>query len=146
MSVVRRAMLAKVHIAAKELALAEESYRAIFQRITGKTTAGECGDAQLDAVLAEFKRLGWKPKVRKPTSNVPHVRMIHGLWNAMKPKLADGSDGALRAFVRRQTRDEHHPDGIDRPEWLDAAQATKVIEGLKAWGARLKKGRADAGT
>jgi phage gp16-like protein len=125
-------MLSKVHIARKELALAEDSYRAILKRITGHESSADCADAQLDAVLAEFARLGWRPKTRRPASAVPHVRKIWALWTALKPRLADGSEAALRAFVRRQT-------GIDRPEWLDAARANKVIEGLKAWTARLER-------
>jgi len=129
----RRAMIAKLHIARKELALAEESYRAILLRVAGKSSASECTDEQLDAVLAEFKRLGWKPKTKRPRSGVPHVRKIYALWAEMRPLLTDGGDAALRSFVKRQT-------GMDSPEWLDAPQANKVIEGLKAWGARLKAG------
>jgi hypothetical protein len=48
----------------------------------------------------------------------------------MKPLLEHGNHTALLAFVKRQT-------GVDNPEWLDGAQANKVIEGLKAWHARL---------
>jgi phage gp16-like protein len=133
-------MLSKVHIARKELALAEESYRAILQRIAARSSAADCTDEQLDAVLAEFKRLGWSPKTRRPRSSVPHVRKIYALWTALKPHLDDGSDKALRAFVRRQTANKAHPDGIASPEWLDAEQANRVIEGLKAWGTRLGAG------
>lgn len=133
----RRAMLSKVHIARKELALAEESYRAILRRVAGWDSAADCTDAQLDAVLAEFRRLGWKPKTKRPASGVAHVRKIYALWTAMKGGLADGSDAALRAFVRRQTKSAANPEGIASPEWLDAAQANKVIEGLKAWSERI---------
>jgi len=131
----RRAMLAKLHIAKKEMALADETYRAILQRIAAKASASDCTDAQLDTVLAEFKRLGWKPKTKRPRSAVPHVRLVYALWTELRPRLKDGSDAALRSFVHRQT-------GMDSPEWLDAPQATKVIEGLKAWLARTKKGKA----
>nr|WP_294547628.1 regulatory protein GemA [uncultured Rhodopila sp.] len=140
----RRAMICKLHIARKELALAEESYRAILLRIAKRDSARDCTDEQLDAVLAEFRRLGWRPKSKRPSSGVPHVRKIHALWTAMQPHLADGSEAALRAFVRRQTKSKVNPEGIGSPEWLDATQANKVIEGLKAWGERLAREAADA--
>ncbi len=126
----RNPKLARVHIARKELALTEDSYRSVLARITGHESAGDCTDAQLDAVLAEFKRLGWTPKVKRPTSSVPHVRKIYAQWTAMKPLLRNASDAALRSFVERQT-------GKSSPEWLDAAQANMVIEALKAWQGRL---------
>jgi phage gp16-like protein len=127
----RRALLARVHIASKEMALTDDSYRAILKRVTGQESAADCSDGLLTKVLDEFKRLGWMPKVKRPTSTVPHVRKVFALWTAIKPHLDDGSDAALRSFVERQT-------GITRPEWLDATQANKVIEGLKAWLARVR--------
>jgi hypothetical protein len=63
---------------------------------------------------------------------VPHVRLIFALWTEMKPHLENSSEAALCSFCKRQT-------GVERPEWLDARQANKVIEGLKAWGTRLQQ-------
>ena len=77
----RRAMLSKVHIACKELALAPESYRAILKRVTGHESAGSCTDEQLDAVLADFRRLGWRPKTKHPKGATPHARLINRLWD-----------------------------------------------------------------
>jgi hypothetical protein len=39
--------------------------------------------------------------------------------------------------VRRQTKSRQHPAGVDAPEFLDAADATRVIEGLKGWRDKL---------
>ena len=110
----RRALLSRVHIARKELALAEDSYRAVLHRVTGHDSAAACTEAQLRAAIAEFGRLGWQPKTKRPLSKKPHVRFI---W-------------ALRSFVQRQT-------GVTDPEWLDAPAAKKVIEALKAWQRRV---------
>jgi phage gp16-like protein len=128
-----RARLAKVHIAKKELGLDEATYRAVLVRVTGRESAGACGEAQLDAVLEEFKRLGWKPpEKRRPKSENPQVRMIWALWAELCPSLRDGSAAALRSFCRRMTR-------VDDPEWLDGKQANLVIEALKAWIERVQK-------
>lgn len=142
----RRAMLAKIAIARKQLALHEDSYRAILMRITGAESAASLGPSQLDAVLAEFKRLGWKAKkgTGRPMSAEAQVRMIRAVWADIRPHLTSGGDeAALRAFVRRQTRTEARPEGIDNPEWLRGSDANRVLEGLKAWRARVRKQAAE---
>lgn len=128
----RSPMLAKVHIAKKELALAEDDYRALLVRITGKSSSRDCSEGELDRLLSEFKRLGWKPKTNGAASGVkksgkPHVRKVYALWGELDRAgaLHDGSRGALQSFVSRQT-------GVSSPEWLTATQANQVTEGLKA--------------
>lgn len=138
----RRARLAKIHMAKKKLAMEEESYRAMLRRITGHDTAAALDLIQLNAVLEEFKRLGFHggaPRRWRPAAQKPHVRKVFALWHALKPYLRDDSDAALRAFVRRHTRDELHPDGVGDPAWLAPEEANKVTEGLKAWLAREKR-------
>ena len=129
----RNPRLAKVHIARKELRLDDETYRALLLRVTGQASSGGCSDLQLDAVLEEFKRLGWVPQQKgRPLSGKPHVRKIFALWTQLTPYLRNSGREALRAFVQRQT-------GVADPEWLDGAQANKVTEALKAW---LKRAQA----
>lgn len=132
----RRARIATIHVAKKQLAMEEGSYRAMLKRITGLESAGDCSDAQLGRVIEEFRRLGFSAP-RRP-SDKPHVRKVYALWRELKPYLADVSDDALRAFVRRQT-------GLQAPEWLDAGAANKVVEGLKAWLARERAKEAGDG-
>lgn len=133
-----RAMRAKIHIARKQLGLDEDTYRAVLLRAAGITSTADAGPSHLDAILAEMRRLGWKPKpaarhgaARRPLSAKAQIRMIYAVFNDLRPHLAVGDDSTLRAFVRRQT-------GLDAPEFLDSAQANKVLEGLKAWRARLR--------
>ena len=127
----RRALLSKIHIARKDLALDEDSYRGLLMRITGEVSAKDCADQALMAVLEEFTRLGWTAKGKRPASRHPHVRKVYAVWGDMKGLVADSSSAALNAFVLRQT-------GVSSPEWLDGPQANKVTEGLKAWRARLQ--------
>ena len=127
----RRALIAKIHVAKKSLAMVDDSYRALLVRVTSKASAADCTEAQLTAVVDEFKRLGFKPPRAK--SDKPFVRMIYGLWKDLSPHLAAPHHAALDAFVKRQT-------GVDKPEWLDGGQARKVIEALKEWRARLEPG------
>ncbi len=132
----RGALYAKLHIARKELNLDDDSYRAILVRVGGRYSAKDMSVGQIEAVLKEFQRLGWKPKLggrRTPDSMKPYVRKIFAIWNEMAPLLASGGTReALRTFVERQT-------GVSAPEFLDAEQATKVTEALKKWRSRLGK-------
>jgi phage gp16-like protein len=130
----RRALLAQVHMARKALALHEDSYRAILARIAGRESAGEIPDAGLVAVVAEFRRLGWKDRPFRPGSKKPHVRKVWAVWGSMKKLLRDPSADGLRGYVKRMT-------GLDDPEWMDGDQANRVVEGLKAWKRREERAR-----
>lgn len=134
---VNRASLAKIHIAKKELRLSEEDYRAILVRVTTCASAANLTDVQAGRLLDEFRRLGWKPSAAGA-----HHRPRHGAGDARRAKavalwlslhqagiVADGSDKALAAFIRRQTGQD-----IGR---LDHARWTAVIEALKAWCGRV---------
>lgn len=137
-----RAMRAKIHIAKKDLRLDDDDYRAILLRVTGFTSSADCGPSHLEELLKEFRRLGWKAKAgkgaRKPPSPRAQIRMIYAVFNDLKPHLAVGDESTLRAFVQRQTKTAANPAGISAPEFLDAAAANKVLEGLKAWRARVR--------
>ncbi|WP_439596485.1 phage protein GemA/Gp16 family protein [Falsiroseomonas sp.] len=134
----------KVQIARRELRMEDPDYRALLQRVTGKTSSTECGPSHLDELLTALRGLGFKDKAplagagRRPVSKEAQIRMIHGVWNEIAPLVANGDESALRAFVRRQTKSPETPDGISAPEFLDSVQANKVLEGLKAWRKRLR--------
>ena len=129
----RRGMLAKIHVAKKQLALTDDSYRDVVKRVTGADSSRDCTDGQLERLLGEFARLGFTA-VSKPKPGKPWVRKIHAIWKELAPLLDNATGTTLNGFVQRQT-------GIMRAEWLDSKQATKVIQGLEGWLGRLKAGR-----
>ena len=57
-----RKLLAKIHIAKKELALEEETYRSMLENLTGKRSAKNLDDRQIIVVINHLKGLGWKQK------------------------------------------------------------------------------------
>ncbi|KMQ73769.1 regulatory protein GemA [Marinobacter subterrani] len=57
--------LAQVHIAAKELGMDDDTYRALLARVAGVRSAKHLNARQLSQVLDEFRRLGWVPKPGK---------------------------------------------------------------------------------
>lgn len=138
----RRAKLIRlVHIGKRDLALGDDAYRDLLERLTGKRSAKSLGAAQLDKVLTEMKGLGFK--VQRPrVVKTPAQRRRHGprdgqqafitaLWISLAQLGAvhDRNDSAIDAFVKRQT-------GIDKLTWLTPQQAHRVIEALKQWCAR----------
>jgi len=58
----RRAELAKIHIAKKDLGLPEDVYRAMLLEIGGKESSADLDRAGRGRVLDHLKALGWQPK------------------------------------------------------------------------------------
>lgn len=132
---------AKIHIAKKELSLDDATYRALLQRVTGRTSSAGLSDVQLDAVLAELKRLGFKPRsraakitpstpVKRPLAAGAEARKIRALWISLYHLgvISDSAETALAAFVKRQLK-------IDALQWV-RQDAYKITEALKSWAAR----------
>lgn len=131
----RRAAIAKVKIACKELGVDDGSYRAMLERLTGRTSAADCSDAQLGVVLDELKAKGWTPRVvkggrtgaaRARRAEQPVAKKARALWLSLHQLgvVRDSSEAALEAFARRQL-------GVDRLRWAVASDAAALIEALK---------------
>jgi len=151
----RRADLAKIHIAKKDLDLDDGVYRHIIRTVGG---AESCSAADLTAlgrarVLRHLMGKGWKPRHAKTAESLPmratgagdvlasgnQVRMIRSIWIQMSDAGAvrDRTEQGLRAWVRSATR-RHHPQraGYSAPEFLPGWVAMRVIENLKQWARR----------
>jgi phage gp16-like protein len=125
------AMLAKIHIARKELGLQEAEYRALLQRVARVESAKDLSDRAAAAVIAEFKRLGWEPRESKRApAERADIRKIYALWGALQAGPLDRE--ALRAWVKRRFQ-------VSAPEFLKPPQAREAIEQLKAWQRRTKE-------
>lgn len=131
----RRAMLAKVHLAKKDLGLDDVVYREVMKRATGCASAAKCSEQQLHSALAEFRRLGWVASGQRPRSRSPQARKIWALWYELHERGAVRNKGAdaLAAFLVRQV-------GVASPDWLDPEDASRVIEALRAWLRRVVEG------
>lgn len=137
----RKKQLAVIHIWKQQMKLGDEDYRDVLESITGKRSAGELDRAGIDAVITWFQDRGCAyPQNRKKYSPVSRsqpvktqVSKIRALWIEMGKAgiVADPSESALNAFVKRMTK-------IDKVDWLNRKprQANIVIEGLKSWAKR----------
>lgn len=131
----RKAMLAKVHIAKKDLALMDDCYRAVVSRIAhGRTdSAGKLSDGELNDLLREFKRLGWSASKGVPRSAArdPQAQKIRALWFALADAgiVHNRSETALRGYVQRMT-------GASDLRFCSSVEKRRLIETLKQWGLR----------
>lgn len=126
----RRSMLAKIHVAVKQLQLADDDYRAILFRVTGESSAANCTEAGLQAVLDDLKRLGFQAKARAAQSRPadhPGARKARALWISLFHLGAfnNPSERALEEFAKRQLK-------CERLQWADQGQMFKLVEALKA--------------
>lgn len=142
----RTAMIAKIHVAKRDLGLDEDTYRAMLQLETGKTSCSTMSAQELEKVLAAYKARGWQPKASprryspKTRNKPPHkknlVDRLRAQWIHMHQLgvLQDGSEAALERWVKRQTV-RLNGVGVDRVDWLarDSRMATTVLESLKKW-------------
>jgi len=114
----RAVKIGRLHQIKAQQGLSDDTYRAKLELITGKRSAADLDDAELDEAIKKFHV--------KPSAAHPHTRMARALWIACfnLGQLDDGSDAALDAFVKRQT-------GKERLAFLTPSEANEVTEGLK---------------
>lgn len=128
------AAIKMIHVAKREIGIADDDYRALLERVTGCASLREMTDRQHHAVIDEMKRLGFqaKGKARPAGLHGPYAGKLLALWLSAWNLGVTRSDDpqALIAFVERQT-------GIAQVRWVrDRADAMKAIEALKKWIAR----------
>ncbi|HXH02648.1 MAG TPA: regulatory protein GemA [Candidatus Competibacteraceae bacterium] len=127
----RRADLAKIHLAKKQLHLDNGTYRALLRRVAGVDSAAALDSSGRARVLRELRRLGWRPRLPpRPggAPDTPQARLIRALWLRLyrAGAVRDPGERALGRFVARMT-------GNADSATLDTQQANVVIEALKAW-------------
>ncbi|MCG8991482.1 regulatory protein GemA [Laribacter hongkongensis] len=135
----RQRLIKLIHVAKRDLALDDDSYRTILQRIGKKTSAADLTVPELEKVLEHMKRSGFKVRSKKgdrPQASDDQSKMIRGLWLELAGMevVRNSSEAALGAFVKRMAK-------VDTLQWLSTEQASQVIEHLKEWRERVTKQR-----
>lgn len=133
----RRALLAKVHIAKKQLGLDEDDYRAVIFQYCGSMSAADATEEQLAKVVQHFGQRGFRtsakgvPGRRAPAVDTPSARKARALWISLHHlgAVRNPSEQALEAFACRQLKCEQW-------RWSDQSLAYRLIEALKAMAKR----------
>lgn len=125
------AIIAAIHAGLRQLGIKEDDdKRALYARVTGERRLTNMTPRQHDAIVAELRRLGFKPA--KKALEGPFAGKLQALWiDAWNLGIVrNRRDEALAAFVKGRTR-------IDHTRWvIHAGDADKAIEALKGWMAR----------
>lgn len=123
--------IAAMHVAKKQLALDDDTYRAALIQVTGKSSSADMNEPERQAVLEHFRSKGFKGSstARRRPLEGKFAPKLQALWIAgwNLGLVRDRDDRALIAFVKRQT-------GLDHVRFLrHGADAMKAIEALKGW-------------
>lgn len=126
--------LATIHVAKKQLGLDDDTYRAVLNRVTGKTSSADMTETERLAVVDELRRLGFERGSTGPRRALEgrYAKKLQALWIAgwNLGVVRNRDDRALIAMVKRQT-------GIDHVRFVrDPADAVRAIEALKAMTAK----------
>lgn len=146
----RRADLAKIHIAKKDLCLNDDDYRLIIRSV-GKAATGSSADLSplgRARVLAHLRKCGWKPARLSPKRITPvgailaseaQINLIKDLWVELGNAgvVRDRTEVGLRHWVQSASRRWHDKKvGWSDLRFLPAWVAQKLIENLKQWSKR----------
>ena len=133
----RRAELARIHLAKKDLCLDDDTYRDILWTICRVRSAADLDSTGRFKVINHFKSLGWRP-TRKSRRKPRVTGDKTALMNKLEALLADNklpwayADGMARRMFRS-----------DRVAWLNADQLHKLVAALQISANRKKEN--DAG-
>jgi len=130
----RSAWNAKLHIAKKDLGWDDDQYRDFLERVTTELgsdygppvrSASDLNMSQWKAVRGELKRLGWTATYSRAKRRTTPARSRDELIGKITAQLAaaDRTESYADAVAKRMFK-------VDRYEWLNTQQLTKLIAAL----------------
>ena len=131
----RRALMAKIHIAKKDLGLDEDTYRAVLARHGApgdRPSSAQMTVAQLEAAVRELQAKGWTPKKpgagrrpRPPRNRAEQITKIEALLADKAKRQGRPVPWAYAdAIAKRVCR-------VDKVDWCDTDQLRRVIAALE---------------
>lgn len=123
----RKGLIAKIKIAQSQLEMADDTYRAMLTRVSGKNSCTQMNLTELQAVATEMKRLGFKQTAPKGKGLRPHLTPDRdALLNKLEALLTIGgkswpyADGMAKKMF-----------GKDLVRFLTAEQLYKLVQALQ---------------
>ena len=137
-------MLAKAHIAKKELGLTDGDYRHVLSVNYGVESSSLLTEAQLNDLLSLFKEKGWKPKQKQVAAALerkPHAAPeCQPLLNKIEALLAEkGRLEGRRAsweYARAILKKQGGPESLS---WATVQQLENVMRALHYAVGRIRK-------
>lgn len=137
----KKILMAKIHIAKKDLGLDDDTYRDVLWRVTGKRSCKDMTIAQLQDVVKDMEKSGFKPKAAPKHGKKPSVvgkrEPLMGKIHAML------TDMGLHWNYAHGMADSMFK--IKRLQWLNDNQLYKLTQALSVHQNReAKKAAANA--
>lgn len=120
----RQRLLAQIHIARKQLALDDDTYRQALQTLTGKASAKHLTLPELRCVMDDFVRKGFVPK--KAGKRPRPAQGRKALMSKIEALLADKGQSWHYAHCIAE-----HMFGLKRVDWLDGDQLWRLVAALE---------------
>ena len=122
----KKILMAKIHIAKKDLGLDDGTYRDVLWRVTGKRSCKDMTIAQLQDVVKDMEKSGFKPKAVPKHGKKPAVVGRRApLMDKIEAMLADMS---LHWNYAHGMADSMFK--IKRLQWLNDSQLYKLTQAL----------------
>lgn len=127
-----RQLISKIHVARKQLALDEDTYRDALEGQTGHRSSAQMSDKEIIKCLRHFESLGWQPKAKPKkyddqrgdaySATPKQKRLIEALWH----NIYRGNDETkhLRQFLWNHFK-------VSDLRFCDKDKAHQAIEALK---------------
>ena len=128
-STAKMAMMAKIHIAKKELGLDDGTYRDVLWRVTGKRSCKKMLIGELEAVIKDMESRGFTPKAAPKHGKKPSVvGKRQPLMDKIEAMLADMG---LHWNYAHGMADSMFK--IKRLQWLNDQQLYKLTQALSVY-------------
>jgi len=136
----RLPLIKLIHVARRELRMDDDTYRLMLagmRGLDGATSTADLSVPNLLRVLEQLKRRGFTVRPNKakqrPMAADAQSKKIRSMWLTLHGlgAVRDPSEEALAKFVLNMT-------GVAALQWLNGAQASRVIENLKQWQQRIE--------
>jgi len=115
----RKALLAVVHIAKKQLGLSDDAYRKILMELFGVNSAALLDISQLVSLVRHFEDMGFKTKRRVERGREALIKKIFAICYDLDLPVPQYANAIARRMF-----------GIDRIDWCDEDKLMKVVAAL----------------
>jgi len=131
---ITKSKLALIHVAKKQLALDDTSYRTVLEAFGGVKSAKHLTDQGFQAVMEHFERSGFRSsnytprrRSRPGMATIGQIKKIYKLWWRLgESYYTKGHERqALRGFLKKRF-------GVNHENFLTLDKAGQVIEAVKA--------------
>ncbi|CCN69761.1 gp16 family protein [Vibrio nigripulchritudo] len=146
----RNPLIKLIHVAKRQLALEDDTYRLLLEAETGKASCREMDTKELEKVVTALEEKGFKrqtngnkkafkhrlsPKSGKSKNAI--IDKCRAVFITMSKQgfVRDGSEASLDKYTQRILK--HRKDKVDCIAWCDEYQASQVLEALKSWHRRV---------